>query len=94
MIWQPLAMALPHFPFGADCQTCPLQHNPSKTVPEDQPQYTVGIDPDSDSDPDTRWNREQNGSLTTGGWHWQLVACVAQQQEAFPKSANQGGALN
>jgi hypothetical protein len=26
---------------------------------EDQPQYTVGIDPDPDSDPDTEGNQEQ-----------------------------------
>jgi hypothetical protein len=29
------------------------------TVREDQPQYTIGIDPDPDSDPDTDGNREQ-----------------------------------
>jgi hypothetical protein len=32
---------------------------PIVTVREDQPQYTVGIDPDPDSDPDTDGNREQ-----------------------------------
>jgi hypothetical protein len=29
------------------------------TEREDQPQYTVGIDPDPDSDPDTDRNQEQ-----------------------------------
>jgi hypothetical protein len=29
------------------------------TAREDQPQYTVGIDPDPDSDPDTDGNQEQ-----------------------------------
>jgi hypothetical protein len=32
---------------------------PIVTVREDQPQYTVGIDPDPDSDPDTDGNQEQ-----------------------------------
>jgi hypothetical protein len=48
---------------------------------EDQPQYTIGIDPDPDTDPDTDGNREPNNWLQTRGWHWQLVASVAQQQE-------------
>jgi hypothetical protein len=26
-------------------------------------------------------------SIVVGGWHWQLVASVAQQQEASPQSA-------
>jgi hypothetical protein len=39
------------------------------TVHEDQPQYTVGIDPDPDSDPDTDGNQEQtdNQQLAPGG---------------------------
>jgi hypothetical protein len=38
-------------------------------VREDQPQFTVGIDPDPDSDPDTDGNQEQTDrqQLATGG---------------------------
>jgi hypothetical protein len=34
------------------------------TVREDQPQFTVGIDPDSDSDPDTDGNQEQRQAMS------------------------------
>jgi hypothetical protein len=39
------------------------------SVREDQPQYTVGIDPDPDSDPDTEGNQEQTDrqQLAPGG---------------------------
>jgi hypothetical protein len=39
------------------------------SVREDQPQYTVGIDPDPDSDPDTDGNQEQTDrqQLAPGG---------------------------
>jgi hypothetical protein len=73
------------------------------TVREDQPQYTVGIDPDPDSDPDTDGNQEQTDcqqpaqaaakprlsqtmKKCPNPRHWQLVASVAQQQEASRKS--------
>ena len=46
-----------------------MSAGPIVSVREDQPQYTVGIDPDTDTDPDTDGNQEQKDrqQLAPGG---------------------------